>query len=123
MNKSNKDFKEEFKRRLYRFAIRLLKFIATIPRNAVSAVIIAQLVRSGTSILSNYIEALASSSKKEFTRYFQICLRSANESKVWLLLLRDTDNGDRKEIVSLLRELEEIANIFASSLIKLKGKK
>ena len=123
MQNDNVKFKKEFKERLYRFVLRLLKFISTLPRNAITIVIIDQLVRSGTSILSNYIEARASSSKREFTNFFQYCLKSANESKVWLTLLRDTDNGDKKEIAYLLKELEEIAKIFAVSVISLKGKK
>lgn len=123
MQNDNEKFKKEFKERLYRFVLRLLKFISTLSRNAITVVIISQLVRSGTSMLANYIEARASSSKKEFTNYFQICLKSGNESKVWLTLLRDTDNGDKKEIVYLLQELEEITNIFASSILRLKNKK
>jgi len=100
-----------------------LQFISKLPQNPITKVISGQLVRSGTSILSNYIEARASSSKREFTNYFQICLNSANESKVWLALLRDTNNGDKKEIAYLLKELNEIANIFASSILNIKGKK
>lgn len=123
MQNDKEKFKNEFKERLYRFVLRLLKFIATIPRNSISIVIINQLIRSGTSILSNYIEARASSSRKEFTNYFQISLKSCNESKVWLALLRDTDNGDKKEIIYLLQELDEISRIFASSVLNLKGKK
>ncbi|PIV38698.1 MAG: four helix bundle protein, partial [Candidatus Portnoybacteria bacterium CG02_land_8_20_14_3_00_45_8] len=50
-------------------------------------------------------------------------LKSANESKVWLCLLRDTDKGDKKELGYLLDELIEVANIIATSILTLKGKK
>jgi four helix bundle protein len=50
-------------------------------------------------------------------------LKSANESKVWLTLLKDTDNGDEEEIDYLLKELTEIANIFASAIMNLKNKR
>jgi four helix bundle protein len=103
--------------------LRLLKFISALPKNEITKVIINQLIRSGTSILANYIEALASSSKREFINFFQYCLKSANESKMWLTLLRDTNNGNKKEINDLLKELTEISNIFASAIINLKGKK
>lgn len=93
------------------------------PKNEITKVIVNQLIRSGTSILANYIEARASSSRKEFTNYFQISLKSCNESKVWLALLKDTNNGDKKEIAYLLQELDEISRIFASSILNLKGKK
>lgn len=120
MQNVNAKFKDDFKKRLYNFVLRLLKFISTLPKNSVVYIISDQLIRSGTSVLSNYIEARASSSRKEFTNYFQICLKSANESKVWLALLRDTDNGNKTEIDWLLNELDEISRIFASSVINLK---
>jgi len=71
-----------------------------------------QLLRSGTSVLANYIEANSASSKKDFINFFTHALKSANESKVWLTLLRDTDKGDRTELEWLLKELIEIANGF-----------
>jgi len=42
---------------------------------------------------------------------------------MWLTILRDINKGDSKEARWLLDELIEIANIIASSIITLKGKK
>jgi len=50
-------------------------------------------------------------------------LKSANESKVWLCLLRDTKKGEKKEQEWLLSELIEISNIIASGILTLKRKK
>jgi hypothetical protein len=50
-------------------------------------------------------------------------LKSANESKVWICLLRDTNKGEKKKQEWLLKELIEISNIIASSILTLKGKK
>lgn len=118
-----KNQKEEFKRRLYHFVLRLLRFISSLPKNQITKVIGDQLIRSGTSILGNYIEAQSSSSRRDYTNFFNHSLKSANESKVWLALLRDTGNGNRQEIEWLLSELKEIADIFASSILTLKGKR
>jgi len=49
-------------------------------------------------------------------------LKSANESKFWLALLRDTNRGNKEEINRLLKEIIEIANIFGSSIKTLKKK-
>ena len=73
--------------------------------------------------MSNYIEANSASSKKDFINFFTHSLKSANESKVWLTLLRDTNEGDQGELKWLLEELIEISNILASSILTLKGKK
>ena len=117
-------FKKEFKKRLYTFVLKLIEFIGTLnPKDPVVRVISDQLTRSGTSILSNYTEGQASSSKKEFINFFNYSLKSANETKVWISLLRDSDKCDKKEADWFLKEAEEIANIFASSILTLKGKK
>ena len=122
MENDKSKFKMEFKKRLYSFVLRLVKFIDGLPRSPVSDVMGKQLLRSGTSILANYIEANSASSKKDFINFFTHSLKSANESKVWICLLKDTQKGDKQELEYLLKELMEIANIIASSIITLKGK-
>ncbi|OGM92421.1 hypothetical protein A2935_03180 [Candidatus Wolfebacteria bacterium RIFCSPLOWO2_01_FULL_47_17b] len=123
MENDSVKFKNEFKRRLYAWVLRLIKFIDNLPRDSVCDVTGKQLLRSGTSVLANYIEANSASSKKDFINFFTHSLKSANESKMWLALLRDTGKGDRIELEWLLKELIEIANILASSIITLKGKR
>ena len=116
-------FKEDFKKRLYSFTLKLIEFLDKLPKDNVSKRLGDQLLRSGTSIIANYVEGQAASSKKDFTNSFNISLKSANESKLWLALLRDTKRTGIKEVEWLLKELGEIANIFGSSLLTLKGKK
>ena len=123
MENDNVKFKNEFKKRLYNWVLRMIRFIDKLPKSSVCDVISKQLIRSGTSILANYIEANSASSKKDFINFFTHSLKSSNESKMWLTLLRDINKGDRKELEWLLNELIEIANILASSILTLKGKK
>lgn len=123
MENDNSKFKIEFKKRLYSWVLRLIKLIDTLPKGMIGEVMGKQLLRSGTSILANYIEANSASSKKDFINFFTHALKSGNESKVWLTLLRDLNKGDKQEIEGLLKELVEICNILASSILTLKGKK
>lgn len=123
MENDKSKFKNEFKKRLYQWVIKLINFVDTLPKDSTSEVMSKQLVRSGTSILANYIEANSASSKRDFINFFTHSLKSANESKVWLTLLRDTDKGNKNELKWLLEELSEIANILASSLLTLKNKR
>lgn len=123
MQKDNKAFSEELKRRIYKFILRLVKFVETLPKNDdLCKVARGQLIRSGTSIGANYVEAIAGSSRKDFTNFLGHSLKSANESKFWLALLKDANKGNEDEINQLLKELSEIANILASSIRTLKGK-
>ena len=123
MQNDNAKFKNEFKKRLYDWVLRLIKFIDRLPKDSVCSVMGKQLLRSGTSILANYIEANSASSKKDFINFFTHSLKSANESKVWLTLFTNTNKGEQSELKFLLDELIEIANVLASSIITLKGKR
>ena len=123
MKNDSVKFKNEFKRRMYDWVLRLIGFIDKLPKDSTCSVIGKQLLRSGTSVLANYIEANSASSKKDFINFFTYSLKSANESKVWLALLRDTNKGNKIESKWLLEELIEISNILASSVLTLKGKK
>ncbi len=123
MQNDREKFKNEFKKRLYNFVLRLIKFIDKLPKDTTCHVIGKQLIRSGTSILSNYIEANSASSRKDFINFFTHSLKSANESKVWLTLPRDLKKGDQEEIEWLSKELVEISNVIASGIITLKGKR
>jgi len=123
MQNDSSKFKNEFKKRLYNWVLRLIKFIDKLPKDSVGNVLGKQLLRSGTSILANYIEANSASSKKDFINFFTHSLKSSNESKVWITLLRDLDKGDKIELKWLIDELLEISKILASSIITLKGKR
>ncbi len=123
MQSDKEKFKREFKKRLYDFALRLIEFLDALPKDNVSRRLGDQLLRSGTSIIGNYVEGQAASSRKDFTNFFNICLKSANESKLWLALLRDSKRAKPKDVEWFLGELDEIANIFASSILTLKGKR
>lgn len=123
MQNDKEKFKNEFKKRVYKFVLKLIEFLDQLPKDNVSKRIGDQLLRSGTSILGNYIEAQAASSRKDFTNFFSTSLKSANESKLWLALLRDTGRAKVEIVNWFLEELDEISNIFGSSVLTLKGKK
>jgi four helix bundle protein len=123
MKNDKENFKKEFKKRLYDFTLRLIEFIDKLPNDNVSKRLCDQLLRSGTSIIANYIEGQAASSKKDFTNYFNISLKSANESKLWLALLRDSKRAKEDDVSWFLSELDEISNIFGSSILTLKGRR
>lgn len=123
MQNDRKKFKNEFKSRLYVFVLSTVKFIDILPKDNLSHRIGDQLLRSSTSIIANYIEGQSASSKKDFTNFFNHSLKSANESKVWFALLRDSKRVDTKEVEWFLDELDQISKIFASSILKLRGKK
>jgi len=50
-------------------------------------------------------------------------LKSTNESKMWLALLRDSKRTKPEKVKWFLNELNEYSNIFASSILTIKGKR
>ena len=126
MQKQRHDNKNNFKVRLYNYVLRLIKFLNALPQNHISREITNQLLRSGTSVGANYFEANGASSKKDFQNFFAHSLKSANESKFWIAILRDSDLVPQElnnELSWLFQETKELANILASSIITLKGKR
>ena len=123
MQKDKHEAKTEFKRRLYAFTLRLIEFIDRLPSDNASRRIGDQLLRSGTSVIANYVEAQAASSRKDFANFFNHSLKSANESKLWFALLRDTKRAKAEQVRWFLQELDEFSRIFASSILTTRQKR
>ena len=115
--------KTELKFRCYYFSIDIIKFLQNLPETKIFKILSSQLLRAGTSIGANIVEAKSSSSKRDFIRFYEIALKSANETKYWLGLFRDATNADKNKIKKLLSEVEEIAKMLGSSLLTLKNKR
>jgi len=85
--------------------------------------LIDQLIRSATSIGANVIEAKASSSKRDYIRFFEIALKSANETIYWLIIFRNIAPEFKNELDLLYKDANEIAKIIASSILTMKKRK
>ncbi len=112
----------DIKERSYLFALRIIKLVESSPNDSASRIIGDQLLRSATSIGANIIEAQAASSRRDFTNFLNHALKSANETKFWLGLLRDSAKRDKEAINPLLEDAKQLANILASSILTLKKK-
>lgn len=123
MKSYNSKLKIQLKGRAYSYSIKIIEFIDTLPKDNSTNVIVNQLLRSATSIGANVIEAQASSSKKDFTNFFNHSLKSANESLYWLGLLKEAKKINSDKLNYLLKETEELARILGASLLTLRGKR
>jgi four helix bundle protein len=122
MKNENSKYKMKLKDRTYQYSIKMIEFLDNLPKDTSAQIISKQLLRSATSIGANIVEAQASSSKKDFTKYFNYSLKSANESVYWLNLLKDAKKINNNQIEYLLNETKELAKILGSSILTLKGK-
>ena len=107
--------------RCFYFAKEVILYVRDCRFEKVYSSLFDQLIRSSSSIGANLVEGKAGSSKKDWKRYYDIALKSSNETKYWLCLIRDTLETDKGRINKLLKEAVEISKIIAS-IIKNSGK-
>jgi four helix bundle protein len=118
------DVKQELKNRAYKFSVATIQFISDqTEKRKIYYSLIDQLLRSATSIGANIVEAKSASSRKDYIHYFEIALKSANETKYWLCLFKDAVGCNKKKTEDLICEADEISKMLASSILTLKGKK
>lgn len=121
MQNLNSKFKTDLRSRSYEFGLNVIRMVDDIPVRAGSHIIINQLIRSATSVGANLTEGRAASSRLEFKKFNEIALKSANETKYWLSLLRDGHYTKEEKINPLLAEVEELSKMIASGIMRLKG--
>jgi four helix bundle protein len=119
----NNNFKTEFNKRLIKFSLATIQLCGEVRKERNLWATADQLIRSATSIGANVIEAKACSSKRDYLRFFQIALKSANETKYWLILIRESMPNLREKSNQLLKEADEISKIIGAGVITMKGRK
>lgn len=108
---------QQLKDRTKQFALRVMKLADALPHTKSGRAIGNQLVRSATSVGSNYRAACRGRSKKEFIAKLGIFEEEADESAYWLELVIEGKLLRKQRVQPLLREAEELTKIMASSRI------
>ena len=112
--------KNSLNERSYLFSLRMIKFLRSKKWDYFGIVLVKQLMRSAVSVGANLTEAKNSSTRLEFKRYYEIALKSANETKYWISLVSDGFDENSDELIDIKREVDELSRIIAASIIKLK---
>jgi len=108
--------------RTAKFGEDIIDLCKTIEQNAITKPIINQLIRSGTSIGANYMEANGASSRKDFKNKIFICKKEAQETKHWLRMLARCLPERKEEIKLLWKECQELTLIFQKIISSLQNK-
>lgn len=116
LNEDSKPY--NIRHRCFFFSKEIISFVGESKYDRIYSSLFDQLLRSGTSIGANVVEAKAGSSAKDWKNYLVIALKSANETKYWLCLIRDTMRVDKEKISELVKEADEISKIIASIILK-----
>ena len=107
---SDNDLRERTKK----FALKIIRLVASLPRNREADIIGRQLLKAGTSVGANYREANRARSKAEFRAKIGIFEQKSDESLYWLELLKESGIAKGKLLEELLVEADELVAIFTT---------
>lgn len=105
----------EMKQRTKTFALRVMKLAGTLSKDFVGRRLGDQLLRSGTSVASNYRAACRARSRADFMSKLGIVEEEADESALWMELLADGGLVPSGRLKKLLHEAEELTAIVVAS--------
>src|SRR3989344_395377 len=114
---NDKSPKYDLEERTAKFGESIIGFAKRISKNPVTTPLISQLVRSGTSVGSNYCEADCAESKKDFEHKLGICKKESKESKHWLRMVSNATPELKEDARKLWQEANEL-NLIFSAIVK-----
>lgn len=98
------------------FGERIVAFAKRLEHDMVNRVLLQQVVRSGTSVGANYMEADGAESKLDFRHKIALCKKEAKETMHWLRLLAKANPDHTDACRALWKEAHELALIFSAIL-------
>ena len=113
----------ELRQRTKRYASAIIRFYVQLPKARKEADVLGhQLLRSGTSVAAHIREASRARSDAESCSKIEGALQEADESQLWLELLKEDCRIAGDQIDPLHHETDELISIFVSMLNKTRRK-
>ena len=112
---------EELRGRTKRYASAIIQCYVKLPKEREEVRVLGkQLLRSGTSVAAHAREASRARSDAEFCSKVDGLLQEADESQLWIELLREDCGIQGAPVDQLLHETSELLAIFTSMVSKLR---
>jgi four helix bundle protein len=106
----------DLEERLLNYAAEIIKFTEKLPSSRAGNHVAGQLLRCGTSPLSNHGEAEAAESHDDFVHKLKVCLKELRESLRWIRLIRKSQLLPESQVLPLEKESDELIRIFVASI-------
>jgi len=106
--------------RTFLFAVRVIKWSRTLPKDIGSQVALKQMLESATSVGANIEEADGADTPKDRVYKWTLSRKEARETHYWLRVILTANDLESEEGSSLVQETAELVKIL-SALIR-KGK-
>jgi four helix bundle protein len=113
----------EFRERTKKFAAATIRLFVKLPKGREEVRVLGkQLLRSGTSVAAHVREASRARSNEEFVSKLGGALQEADETLLWLELLREDCGVEPAFTKALEAESSELIAIFTTMINRTKGK-
>ena len=100
------------------FGEQIIEFAKILPDTFVTRPLVSQIIRSGTSVGANYMEADGAESKKDFRHKIAIAKKEAKETMHWLRMIAVVNAAYEDACKKLWQEAHELVLIFSAILLK-----
>jgi four helix bundle protein len=107
---------EQLKARTEAFAVAAITLCDTLPNSVAGRRVSQQLIDASTSVAANYRAACRAYTDGLFVSKLAIVDEEADESELWLRLIRKTGLLTPAAIGNLEQEAHELASIFSASI-------
>lgn len=112
---------EDLRQRTKRYASAIVRLYIALPRNRKEVEVLGhQLLRSGTSVAAHAREGSRARSDNEFCSKLDGLLQEADESQLWIELLREDCGIQDEKIDWLHKESGELLGIFTTIVSKVR---
>lgn len=115
--------KEDLKKRLFTFAIAIVRYCENLPRKSAFEIFKRQMIRSGSSSAANYRAACRAKSNADFINKLKIVEEELDETLFWLEILQEIEESKSEDNLKLANEANELLSIIVSSIKTLRKKR
>jgi four helix bundle protein len=106
---------DDLKRRTKKFAVEVILFAKTIPKDFINEEIASQLARAAASTAAYYRAVCRAKSRADFIHKLGGAIEEVDESALWLEVLTETRIASRQQTAVLWQEADELTRIFVRS--------
>ena len=111
-----------FWQRAFEVSKMIIKLVNQLPKNQANKIITSQILRSSMSVGANIAEGYGRFGLKEYPRFLQVALGSANETEYWLIILEENHPQFKNLIQEIISRNSESIKMLAASIKSLRSK-
>lgn len=106
---------DDLKARTKKFAVDMIQFARSVPRDPINGQIASQLTDAATSVAAHYRAVCRAKSRADFINKLSGAIEEVDESALWLEILAEAGICASSKTTLLWKEADELTRIFVRS--------